>query len=61
MEEIVSDYEYFSNKRSDRVYLSKSLSAKLFLRDDKGEVKEIVRPFRIVSKVIDCQEDHKFL
>lgn len=61
MEETVSDFEYFSNKRSDRVYLSKSLSAKLFLKDDIGEIKEFVRPFRIVSKVIDCQEDHKFI
>lgn len=61
MEEIVSDYEYFSHKRSDRVYLSKSLSAKLYLRDDNREVKELIRPFRIVSKVIDCQEDHKFI
>lgn len=61
MEEIVSDYGYFSNKRTDRVYLSKSLSAKLFLKDDKGEIKEIIRPFRIVSKVIDCKEGHKFI
>ena len=61
MEETVSDFEYFSNKRSDRVYLSKSLSTKLFLKDDKGEVKELTRPFRIVSKVIDCHEDHKFI
>ena len=61
MEEIVSNYEYFSNKRTDKVYLSKMLSDKLFVKDDLGETKEIVRPFRIVSKVIDCQEGHQFI
>lgn len=54
------DYEYFRNKRADRVYLSRSLSQKLYRKADDGEVEELERPFRIVSKVIDCAESHQF-
>ncbi len=54
------DYEFFKNKRTDRVYLSRSLSQKQYRRDEGGEVQEITRPFRVVSKVIDCAESHEF-
>lgn len=54
------DYEYFRNKRADRVYLSRSLSQNLYRKADDGEVEELERPFRIVSKVIDCAESHQF-
>ncbi|MYN13539.1 DUF4263 domain-containing protein [Pusillimonas sp. TS35] len=54
------DYEYFKNKRPDRVYLSRTLSQKQYRRNDEGEVEEFERPFRIVSKVIDCRESHQF-
>lgn len=56
----MDDYEYFKNKRTDRIYLSKLLSHKLYRKNDEGEVEEFVRPFRIVSKVIDCAESHQF-
>lgn len=55
------DYEYFRNKRQDRVYLSRSLENKTFRPLGDGEVEEIVRPFRIVSKIVECQEGHKFI
>ncbi len=54
------DYEYFKNKRSDRVYLSRSLSQKQYRMDESGAVQELIRPFRVVSKVIDCAESHEF-
>ena len=54
------DYEFFQNKRVDRVYLSRSLSQKFFRKGDDGNVEELVRPFRIVSKVIDGRESHEF-
>lgn len=54
------DYEYFKNKRPDRVYLSRSLSQKQYRKDEAGQVQEFERPFRVVSKVIDCAESHKF-
>lgn len=54
------DFEYFQNKRAERVYLSKSLSQKLFRKNDAGAVEEFERPFRIVSKVIDSVESHQF-
>ena len=55
-----NDYEYFKNKRTDRVYLSRSLSKKNFSKVADETVEEIQRPFRIVSKVIDCAEGHEF-
>lgn len=58
---MTDDHEYFSKKRTDRVYLSKSLENKSFRENDEGEIEEITRPFRIVSKVIDCEESHKFI
>lgn len=54
------DYEYFKNKRSDRIYLSPTLSRKHYQKNTAGEVEEFERPFRIVSKVIDCEESHQF-
>lgn len=54
------DYEFFKNKRPDRVYLSRSLSTKQYRRGAEGNVQEISRPFRIVSKVIDAAESHQF-
>ena len=57
---MTDEYEYFRNKRADRVYLSRSLSLKQFHKTDGGEVEEFERPFRIVSKVIDGAESHEF-
>lgn len=57
---IEEDYEFFLNKRADRVYLSRSLSQKFFQKSEDGNVEELVRPFRIVSKVIDGRESHEF-
>ena len=61
MEDRPSDMEYFKKKRTDRVYLSRSLDEKFFLKDENGNLKEMTRPFRIVSKVIDNVEGHKFI
>ena len=55
------DYEYFKNKRTDRIYLSRSLENKILAKDDNGYIKELVRPFRIVSKVLNTEETHKFI
>ena len=54
------DYEYFRNKRPDRVYLSRSLSQKQYRKDETGQVQEFERPFRVVSKVVDSAESHQF-
>lgn len=53
---MTDDYEYFQNKRSDRVYLSPSLENVL----PGPGIEPIVRPFRIVSKIVDCNESHQF-
>ncbi len=56
-----TDYDYFMNKRTDKVYLSKSLDAKFLVKNDNDEIEEIKRPFRIVSKIIETTEDHHFI
>ena len=55
---MTDDYQYFKNKRNDRVYLSRSIDAKVPYKDESGEIKQLVRPFRIISKVIDGQDSH---
>jgi len=40
MNEKTSDYDYFINKRTDRVYLSKSLDAKFPIKNEKGEIED---------------------
>lgn len=55
------DYQFFRNKRPDRVYLSRSIDQKEFRRGEGGQVEEIVRPFRIVSKIVETSESHKFI
>lgn len=58
---MTDDYEYFRNKRADRVYLSRSLDQKIYRREGRGEVQESIRPFRIVSKIIEGSEAHQFI
>ncbi len=61
MTEEPTEYDYFINKRTDRVYLSRALDEKFLTKNEKGELEEIIRPFRIVSKIIESSEDHKFI
>ncbi|WP_420575102.1 Shedu immune nuclease family protein [Kordia sp.] len=56
-----TELEYHLNKRTDKIYLSKSLNQKLLEKDENGEIQEFVRPFRIISKVIEINETHKFI
>jgi Domain of unknown function (DUF4263) len=58
---VSDDYEFFKNKKSDKVYLSKQLENKSFKLDENGEVQELIRPFRYISKIINTSEDHKFI
>ncbi|MGJ8621085.1 MAG: hypothetical protein ACSHWN_12215, partial [Methylophilaceae bacterium] len=58
---MADDITYFNSKRPDRVYLSPLLSKKTFYLDNDKEVKELVRPFRIISKIVEGQEAHKFI
>lgn len=57
----MEDYDYFKNKRTDRIYLSKLIEQKAYKKREDGELQEIVRPLRIISKVIQCQEGHQFI
>ena len=57
-----SGYDYLMNKRTDRVYVSKSLGEKVFnINQDTREIYETIRPFRLISKVFDLNEDHHFI
>jgi hypothetical protein len=57
---MADDYEYFRTKRSDRVYLSRSINQRGFRPGPDGSVESFIRPIRIVSKIIDCAESHEF-
>jgi hypothetical protein len=58
---MTEDYEYFRNKRADRVYLSKSLRQLEFQKDEHGNVQKMSRAFRIVSKIVEAKESHQFI
>ena len=58
---MTDDYDYFRNKRADRIYLSKSLRKLEYSRDVDGNIRSLSRPFRIVSKIVDAQESHQFI
>jgi hypothetical protein len=55
-----TNYDYFINKRSDRVYLSRSIEQKTLVKDISGLIKFANKPIRIVSKVFDVDESHAF-
>ncbi|NCS88957.1 MAG: DUF4263 domain-containing protein [Ignavibacteria bacterium CG_4_9_14_3_um_filter_36_18] len=53
-----TEYEIFLNKRTDRIYLSKSLETTQLKPSELEGVVEIKRQFRILSKVFDGEEHH---
>jgi hypothetical protein len=61
MLENTSEYEIHINKRTDRIYLSKALEQTLFERDNSGDLREIKKPVRILSKVFEGLESHEFI
>lgn len=61
MDNQADNYEYFKNKKADKVYLSKRLENKDYQLGEDGEVQELVRPFRYISKIVNTPENHKFI
>ncbi len=55
-----TDFEYFSNKKPDKLYLSRSLDTMVGSEIVDGNTKAIMKPFRIISKVIDSKEEQIF-
>ena len=55
------NYDYFKNKKSDKVYLSKRLESKHLKLDNDGKIQELILPFRYISKVLNIPEGHKFI
>ena len=58
---MADDYKYFENKREDKVYVSRMIPSKIPFKDSEGEVRELIKPLRIVSKIVPCQEGHAFI
>ncbi|WP_407265279.1 Shedu immune nuclease family protein [Tenacibaculum maritimum] len=56
----LTDFDYFINKKTDAIYLSKSLSTKVYEKNENGEINEKVRPIRIASLKMENEETHKF-
>ena len=61
MTEETTEYDYFKGKRTDKVYLSRTIESKSLTKSENGEIEELVRPLRIVSKIIEPTEGHKFI
>lgn len=51
-----NEFEYFTNKRPDRVYISKSIQPRPSPSEPEPD-----RTFRILSKVFDTEESHQFV
>lgn len=56
-----SEYEMFVNKKTDKIYLSKSIEVTQYVPSSIEGVTEIKRPLRIVSKIFDGEETHHFV
>lgn len=57
----VSDFDFFNNKKTDTLYMSKQLETLAFAKGEDEEVIQIKRPFRIISSIVQPQEDHSFI
>ncbi len=58
---INSEFDYFSNKKVEKLYLSKSIPTKIPYRNENDEIVEIIKPIRILSKVLESAEKHHFI
>jgi hypothetical protein len=54
---LLKECEIFENKRTDKVYVSPRIQAKQYV----SVTEEIVKPLRIVSKIIPSTEGHAFI
>ncbi len=57
----MEEYEIFQNKKTDKIYLSRLIEVKTQRVNKEGEVQEVKRPLRIISKILDINENHKFI
>jgi hypothetical protein len=55
------NHEIFLNKRTDKIYVSKSIPVTALVPSDLDVMNEVDRNFRIISQVIDVKEDHQFV
>jgi len=55
-----TEYDFFLNKRMDRIYLSKSLETTILKPIEPEGLTEIKRYFRIISQVFESEE-HQFI
>jgi len=53
--------EIFNNKRDDKVYISPKFVHKDIIKDSTGGTQEIIRPIRIISKIITASEGHEYV
>lgn len=57
----VSDYDIFNNKLPNKLYLSKQIETIGYERNSDDEVVEIKRPIRIISNIMQLDEEHTFI
>lgn len=55
-----SEYDIFLNKKTDKIYVSKSFDATQLKTSNEEGITELSRPIRFISKVLEC-EQHQFI
>jgi hypothetical protein len=58
--EPIDEYEIFVNKRTDKIYMSKSIDITQMKFSENKEIQEVIRPIRYISRVIEG-EQHQFI
>ena len=61
MAEEQKEYEFFINKRTDRIYVTRSFDTKMLSKNENGKIEEIIKPLRIASKIVETKENHEFI
>lgn len=51
------DYDFFLNKRTDKIYLSKSIDVTQMFSNKEDGIIEVNRPLRYISRVGECEQD----
>jgi len=57
----LTEFDYFINKKTDTIYLSKSIPTKVLKKNEDDQIIEEIKPIRIASMKMETQEAHKFI
>jgi hypothetical protein len=53
--------DYFDNKREDKIYVSRPVDTKIQTKDSEGNITDMIRPIRYISRIITASEGHEHI